>query len=82
MFQHLYCSPAIRFYESLQHGKILIRGDSEGAINIWKIPDLSPAQLVIKDNYNPKKQNGMCRYLYKKIFLKPIIFYMLVLILI
>jgi len=58
LLQHLYCSPAIRFYESLQHGKILIRGDSEGAINIWKIPDLSPAQLVIKENDSHKKLAG------------------------
>lgn len=59
MFQNLFCSPAIRFYESLQHGKILIRGDSEGAINIWKIPDLSPAQLsVIKENDSRKKLAG------------------------
>lgn len=61
MFQNLFCSPAIRFYESLQHGKILIRGDSEGAINIWKIPDLSPAQLsVIKENDSHKKLAGQC----------------------
>ncbi|XP_050439135.1 WD repeat-containing protein 7 isoform X2 [Adelges cooleyi] len=54
--KHLYCSPAIRFYESHQHGKILIRGDSEGAVNIWKIPDLSPAQLsYIKENDVHKK---------------------------
>lgn len=59
MFQHLYCSPAIRFYESFQHGKILIRGDSEGAVNIWKIPELSPAQLsVIKENDSQKKLIG------------------------
>ncbi|VVC26688.1 Hypothetical protein CINCED_3A013205 [Cinara cedri] len=57
---HLYCSPAIRFYESLQHGKILIRGDSEGAVNIWKIPELSPAQLsFIKENDSHKKLSGL-----------------------
>ncbi|XP_060844141.1 WD repeat-containing protein 7 isoform X2 [Rhopalosiphum padi] len=61
---HLYCSPAIRFYESLQHGKILIRGDSEGAVNIWKIPELSPAQLsVIKENDSHKKLIGLSPFM-------------------
>lgn len=44
-----------RFYETLQHGKILIRGDSDGSINIWKIPDLSPAQLSIMKEKNCNK---------------------------
>jgi len=37
----------------------LIRGDSEGAVNVWKIPELSPAQLsVIKENDSQKKLIG------------------------
>lgn len=67
VFQHLYCSPSIRFYESFQHGKILIRGDSEGAINIWKIPDLSPAQLVMKENNCLKKLTGAKYFVIKNI---------------
>ncbi|KAG5899857.1 hypothetical protein JTB14_012325 [Gonioctena quinquepunctata] len=46
----LSCPPAMRFITTIRHNKqsksrYLIRGDSEGYVLVWNIPDISAAQL-------------------------------------
>ncbi|XP_014275232.1 WD repeat-containing protein 7 isoform X2 [Halyomorpha halys] len=40
------CPPAMRFVENSRKGPILIRADSEGAVLIWTVPEISAAQLT------------------------------------
>ncbi|KAF5297134.1 hypothetical protein FQA39_LY02714 [Lamprigera yunnana] len=45
----LSCPPAMRFVTTQRQGKsfrYLLRGDSEGYVLVWNIPDISPAELV------------------------------------
>uniref|UniRef100_A0A1B6MPX3 WD repeat-containing protein 7 n=1 Tax=Graphocephala atropunctata TaxID=36148 RepID=A0A1B6MPX3_9HEMI len=42
----LSCPPAIFFMDSQQHGKLLLRGDSEGSIMVWQVPDVTDSQLT------------------------------------
>lgn len=32
--------------ESQQHGKLLARGDSEGCVTVWQVPDMADSQLA------------------------------------
>lgn len=41
----LSCPPAYRYVESQIHGKLLIRGDSEGAVMAWSVPDIVDSKL-------------------------------------
>lgn len=36
----------MRYYQSSVLGKILLRGDSEGAVKAWIVPDFSTEQIV------------------------------------
>ncbi|XP_075211701.1 WD repeat-containing protein Rbcn-3B isoform X3 [Lycorma delicatula] len=42
----LSCPPAMKFFENPTHGKLLLRGDSEGIVMIWTVPDISSSQLA------------------------------------
>ncbi|XP_054284086.1 WD repeat-containing protein 7 isoform X2 [Macrosteles quadrilineatus] len=42
----LSCPPAMCYLESGQHGKLLVRGDSEGHVMVWQVPDVSEPQLA------------------------------------
>uniref|UniRef100_A0A1B6CWJ7 WD repeat-containing protein 7 n=1 Tax=Clastoptera arizonana TaxID=38151 RepID=A0A1B6CWJ7_9HEMI len=55
----LSCPPAIRYIESQAHGGQLIRGDSEGTIMVWNIPDVSAAQLAAVQTKDFSKPPGM-----------------------
>ncbi|KAJ8967395.1 hypothetical protein NQ314_002901 [Rhamnusium bicolor] len=48
MLTPLSCPPAMRFITTYRHNKqyrYLLRGDSEGYVLVWNIPDISTAQL-------------------------------------
>lgn len=45
MFQPLACPPAYRYVESQIHGKLLVRGDSEGAVMVWSIADIVDSNI-------------------------------------
>lgn len=48
-FQPLSCPPAMRYHVVSRQGKMykyLIRGDSEGYVLIWNIPEVSNSQLA------------------------------------
>ncbi|KAL3288183.1 hypothetical protein HHI36_002633 [Cryptolaemus montrouzieri] len=52
----LSCPPAMRFVTNQKQDKCcryLLRGDSEGYILAWNIPDISPAQLAEIRNHKP-----------------------------
>ncbi|XP_065202818.1 WD repeat-containing protein 7 isoform X3 [Planococcus citri] len=54
--QPLACPPAMRYYQSSTLGKILLRGDSEGAVKAWIVPDFSIEEIVsmkTKPNFKP-----------------------------
>lgn len=42
----LSCPPAMKYYESPLLGKLLLRGDSEGSVKVWFIPEYSEEQIV------------------------------------
>ncbi|RZF46081.1 hypothetical protein LSTR_LSTR004794 [Laodelphax striatellus] len=51
----LSCPPAMVYFDSPSLGKLLLRGDSEGIIVVWKVPDISDNQLSqIKPNTSAK----------------------------
>ncbi|KAK5648439.1 hypothetical protein RI129_003331 [Pyrocoelia pectoralis] len=52
----LSCPPAMRFVTTQQQGKsfrYLLRGDSEGYVLVWNIPDISPAELCSIQQQKP-----------------------------
>lgn len=52
----LSCPPAMRFVTTYRQNKsyrYLLRGDSEGYVLVWSIPDISPAQLQEIQNRKP-----------------------------
>uniref|UniRef100_A0A1Y1K5S4 WD repeat-containing protein 7 n=1 Tax=Photinus pyralis TaxID=7054 RepID=A0A1Y1K5S4_PHOPY len=54
----LSCPPAMRFVTTQQHGtsfRYLLRGDSEGYVLVWNIPDISPAEMrKIQEQQTPQ----------------------------
>lgn len=57
-FQPLSCPPAMRLVTVQKHNKVikyLLRGDSEGVVVLWTLPEISSQQLMqINDNdYKP-----------------------------
>lgn len=44
--QPLACPPAMRYYHSTALGKILLRGDSEGAVKAWIVPEFPIEEIV------------------------------------
>ncbi|KAG8267844.1 WD repeat-containing protein 7 [Homalodisca vitripennis] len=55
----LSCPPAIFFMESQQHGKLLLRGDSEGSIMVWQVPEVTDTQLAQIKQGNTDKPTSM-----------------------
>ncbi|XP_019868599.1 WD repeat-containing protein 7 isoform X2 [Aethina tumida] len=49
----LSCPPAMRFVTTHKQNRYLLRGDSEGYVLVWSIPDISAAQLQEIQNHNP-----------------------------
>lgn len=56
--QPLACPPSIRYIESQSHGRLLIRGDSEGAVMVWNIPEVTDAQLAVVQTQDFSKPPG------------------------
>nr|XP_018905616.1 PREDICTED: WD repeat-containing protein 7 isoform X1 [Bemisia tabaci] len=51
----LSCPPSTIFFNSSKHGKLLIRGDSEGCVAVWSVPDINDAQLIQSKQENTLK---------------------------
>ncbi|CAH0550599.1 unnamed protein product [Brassicogethes aeneus] len=49
----LSCPPAMRFLTTSKGNRYLLRGDSEGYVLVWSIPDISAAQLQDIQHKNP-----------------------------
>ena len=62
-FQLLSCPPAMRYHVVSRQGKMykyLIRGDSEGCVLIWSIPEVSNSQLAQIKQEDFSKPPGEC----------------------
>jgi hypothetical protein len=62
-FQPLSCPPAMRYHVVSRQGKMykyLIRGDSEGCVLVWNIPEVTNSQLAQIKQEDFAKPPGEC----------------------
>ena len=56
----LSCPPTIKLVKTIRGGKTqryLLRGDSEGYVNIWTVPDISVEQIKVAQSQNKQPQS-------------------------
>ena len=57
------CPPAMRYHEVSRSGKVqkyLLRGDSDGAVVVWSIPEVTNSQLAQIKQEEFDKPPGSC----------------------
>lgn len=52
---------AVQARPSFKYQRLLLRGDSEGGIKVWAIPDVSNSQLAQIQQEDFKKPPGKCK---------------------
>lgn len=66
----------MRYYQSSVLGKILLRGDSEGAVKAWIVPDFSTEQIVSMKSDKNFKPNCELLTLFKFIIYTTFVFFL------
>lgn len=75
------CPPAMRYHEVNRSGKVhkyLLRGDSDGAVVVWSIPEVTNSQLAQIKQEEFDKPPGLLAFILSKYLIK-ILLYLIIL---